>query len=105
MIDMISIILKCTCGLVIMFFSLRFLYLSAKINFTYDRKIEVKKEIFVKHAMLLLCSAIPVYAFSKFSPLDNSKNPFLSIMFILCAMLVLYLNSINNSLMKELKKE
>jgi cell division protein FtsW (lipid II flippase) len=105
MLDIFSVILRCVCGLIIILFSLRFLYVSTKAHFTHDRSIDENKTVFFHQGILLLCAGIALYAFSKFGSIDNYENPFLSIMFVLCAILVLYLNNINNTLIKELKKE
>lgn len=105
MLDIFPVILRCICGLIIILFSLRFLYVSTKAHLTHDRSIDANKAIFYHQGILLLCAGIALYSFSKFGSIDNYDNPFLSIMFVLCAALVLYINNINNTLIKELKKE
>lgn len=103
MLELFPAILKYICIVVVLFFSLKLLYFCIKTNLTYDRSIQSNKEIFFKQGLLLLCTSIPIYAFSKFWFIANNRNLFLSIMFIINVILVLYLNSINNSLIKELK--
>ncbi|MEG0773752.1 hypothetical protein [Clostridium sp.] len=105
MIDIFFVILRCVCGLIIILFSLRFLYVATKAYFTHDRGTDANKAIFHHQGVLLLCAGIALYSFSKFGSIDNYENPFLSIMFVICAALVLYINNINNTLIKELKKE
>jgi cell division protein FtsW (lipid II flippase) len=105
MLDVFSVILRCICGLIIILFSLRFFYLSAKAQFAHDRSIEENKEIFFKQGVLALCAGVALYAFTKFGSIDDYTNPYYSIMFLLCSILVIYLNVINESLIKELSKE